>query len=116
MKRLFLPSVLSIMLLASPGLPAVAQTSDDDMDLSDSPSSTSTDTTGAAPAPGHHQHLLAQLDLTDAQKAQIKQIVQGTTDKKERRQQIRAILTPDQKIKLRQLIRERRAQRQAANP
>jgi Spy/CpxP family protein refolding chaperone len=110
MKRLLLPSVLSMMLLASAGLPAVAQTDDD---LADSTSTTASITTGNDPAQGHH-HLLAQLDLTDAQKAQIKQIVQSTTDKKERRQQIRAILTPEQKMKLRQLIRERRAQRQAA--
>jgi Spy/CpxP family protein refolding chaperone len=111
MKRLFLPSVLSMMLLASAGLPAVAQTADDD--LADSPSAASTGTTGTASAQGRH-HLLDQLGLTDAQKEQIKQIVQNTTDKKERRQQIRALLTTDQKMKLRQLIRERRAQHQSS--
>jgi Spy/CpxP family protein refolding chaperone len=43
---------------------------------------------------------MSQLDLTDAQKEQIKQIRASVTDRKERRQQIMAVLTPDQKAKL----------------
>jgi Spy/CpxP family protein refolding chaperone len=50
------------------------------------------------------KQVLAQLDLTNAQKDQIKQIRASVTDHKERRQQILAILTPDQRTKLRQLI------------
>ena len=65
---------------------------------------------GAAPAQGQGQRLqrfkeaMAQLDLTDAQKAQIKEIRATVTDKTERHQQVLAVLTPDQKAKLRQLI------------
>ena len=51
---------------------------------------------------------LEQLDLTDAQKAQIKQIRETVTDKKDRRRQIFAVLTPDQKQKLLQMIQEHR--------
>jgi len=47
---------------------------------------------------------MAQLDLSDAQKEQIKGIRATVTDRKERRQQIMAVLTPDQKTKLMQLI------------
>jgi Spy/CpxP family protein refolding chaperone len=50
----------------------------------------------------------AQLDLTDAQKAQIKQIRAATPAGKERRQQIMAVLTPDQKAKLIAMLKERR--------
>ncbi len=108
MKRLLLSTLLSISVLA----PGLAQTADDDLGDSSSSSTTPADTTGSTTG-GHHR-LLAQLDLTEAQKAQIRQIVQSTTDKAQRRQQIRAILTPEQKMKLRQLIRERRAARQSA--
>jgi len=109
MKRLLLSALLSISVLAPSGAPVLAQTSDDEMD--DSSSTAPTDSTGSTP--GRHHHLLAQLGLSDEQKAQIKQIFQSTTDRKERRQQIKAILTPEQKMQLRQLIRERRAQRQS---
>jgi len=51
---------------------------------------------------------LAQLDLSDAQKEQIKQIRSSVTDRQERRQQIMAVLTEEQKAKLRQLIQEHR--------
>jgi len=53
---------------------------------------------------------LAQLNLTDDQKAKIKDIFTNVTDRKERRQQIAAVLTPDQKEKLKQMIQERREQ------
>jgi Spy/CpxP family protein refolding chaperone len=49
---------------------------------------------------------MEQLNLTDAQKNQIQQIRAKVIDKKERRQQIMAVLTPDQKAKLRELIME----------
>ena len=51
---------------------------------------------------------MEKLDLTDAQKAQIKQIHATVTDKQERRKQIMAVLTPDQKQKLMQMIMEHR--------
>jgi len=111
MKRLLLSALLSISVLAPSGAQVLAQTADDEMGDSSSSSTAPTDSTGSTP--GRHHHLLAQLGLSDEQKAQIKQIFQSTTDRKERRQQIKAILTPEQKMQLRQLIRERRAQRQS---
>ena len=51
---------------------------------------------------------LEQLGLTDAQKAQIKQIRATVTDRRERRQQIMAVLTSNQKEKLRQMIMDHR--------
>jgi len=50
----------------------------------------------------------AELGLTDAQKAQIKQIRTTVTDRKERCQEIMAVLTPEQKAKLRETIEEYR--------
>lgn len=52
----------------------------------------------------------AQLDLTDAQKAQIQQIRQTVTDRKERREAIKNVLTPEQQAKLKQLREEHKAQ------
>jgi len=57
---------------------------------------------------GPFRRLLAQLDLTEAQKAQIKQIFLTVTDPKERRQEIVAVLTPEQKARLRELIKQHR--------
>ena len=51
---------------------------------------------------------LAELNLTDDQKAQIKHIRWTVTDREERRQQILAVLTPEQKAKLKQMIQEHR--------
>jgi Spy/CpxP family protein refolding chaperone len=51
---------------------------------------------------------LTELGLTDAQMEQIKQIRASVTDRKERRQEILSVLTPDQKAKLRELIQERK--------
>jgi Spy/CpxP family protein refolding chaperone len=59
------------------------------------------------------KQVLATLDLTDAQKEQIKQIRTGTTDRQERHQQIMGILTPDQKAKLLEMIKEHRNGAQA---
>jgi Spy/CpxP family protein refolding chaperone len=59
---------------------------------------------------GHHfRAILAQLDLTEAQKEQIKQIRATVTDRKERHQQVLAVLTPEQKAKLRELIQTYRS-------
>jgi Spy/CpxP family protein refolding chaperone len=50
---------------------------------------------------GHcHKGHFKGLDLTDAQKAQIKQIRATVTDEKERHQQIWAVFTPEQQAKL----------------
>jgi Spy/CpxP family protein refolding chaperone len=70
-------------------------------------------TTDAAPV-GHH-HLLKELHLTAAQKAQIKQIKLSTPDKAQRKQQIMAVLTPEQRKQLRHLKREMKEQAQTAN-
>jgi Spy/CpxP family protein refolding chaperone len=51
---------------------------------------------------------LDQLDLTDSQKQQIQQIRANTQPGKERRQQIMAVLTPDQKQKLISMLQEYR--------
>jgi Spy/CpxP family protein refolding chaperone len=50
----------------------------------------------------------AQLDLTDAQKEQIRQIRTTVTDRKERFEAILNVLTPDQKAKLREFIEAHR--------
>ena len=50
-----------------------------------------------------------QLDLSNAQKAQIQQIRANTSRGKDRRHQIMAVLTPDQKAKLVSLIKARKA-------
>jgi Spy/CpxP family protein refolding chaperone len=73
---------------------------------------------GTAPAEGQGERFeklkaaLAQLDLSDAQKEQIKQIRATVTDRKERRQEIFAVLTPEQRTKLWQMIQEHRNQTQ----
>ena len=54
-----------------------------------------------------------QLDLTDAQKQQIKTIRANTSPGKERRQQIMAVLTPEQKEKLKAMIQQHMSERQA---
>ena len=61
--------------------------------------------------------IFAQLDLTDKQKEQIKQDCQTITDRKERREAIMKILTPEQKARLWQLLKERKsAAQQGSNP
>lgn len=50
-----------------------------------------------------------QLDLTDVQKTQIQQIRANTQAGPERRQQIMAVLTPDQKQKLIGMLKQARA-------
>jgi Spy/CpxP family protein refolding chaperone len=52
---------------------------------------------------------LEQLNLSDAQKQQIQQIRANTQPGKERRQQIMAVLTPEQKQKLISMLQEYRA-------
>ena len=54
---------------------------------------------------------IQQLGLSDAQKAQIEQIRQNTPKGKERREQIMAVLTPEQRAQLKQDIAAWKAQR-----
>jgi len=86
------------------------------------PSSGSTNSGGnnaPAAAPGERfqrfKEAMAQLDLTDAQKAQIKQIRATVTDRTARRQQILALLTPEQKSRLSQLLLARRSGAQSGD-
>ena len=82
--------------------------------LADTNTSTPTDsTTVGSNGPqgeraGRWRAAFAQLNLTEAQRAQIKQIRATVTDRKERFEQIKAVLTPEQKAKLQQLIQENR--------
>jgi len=65
---------------------------------------------GPPPGGPHDRHFppaFDQLDLTDAQKAQIQQIIKQTDE--ERRQQIMAVLTPEQQAKLQQIIAAHKA-------
>ena len=64
--------------------------------------------------PAGFDMIAKQLDLTDDQKAQIKHIRWTVTDREDRRKQILAVLTPEQKAKLKQMIREHRNGGEAA--
>ncbi len=66
-------------------------------------------TTGA-PAQQSRPHPFQNLNLTDNQKAQIKQIRETTPKGKERRQAIMAILTPEQQALAKQDAQQRQAQ------
>jgi Spy/CpxP family protein refolding chaperone len=90
---------------------------DDTSNLSADPSTSAPSdgsTNGAAGEQGQRgerwKAALAQLNLSDAQKEQIKQIRATVTDRKERRQQVLAVLTADQKAQLKALWQARRAQ------
>ena len=110
----FLPLLLGVSLMLS-AIPVAAQDAGgslDDVDTTQSSGTGGTNNTGATGE--QHGRILAQLNLTDEQKAQIKQIRASTTDKKERRQEVMAVLTPEQKAQLKELIEQRRAQREAA--
>jgi Spy/CpxP family protein refolding chaperone len=86
--------------------------------LADGPAPTGATNSGAttAPAGGQDQRMerfkeaMDQLNLTDAQKDKIKQIRATVTDRKERRQQIMAVLTVDQQAKLKELTQEHAGQ------
>ncbi len=103
MKTCFLSLFLVGAALTATPLP-MAQA--DDISTLAAPAGSTNAASGTAPAAPQGQRMerlkeaLAELDLTDAQKAQIKQIRASVTDHKERRQQIMAVLTPDQKDKL----------------
>jgi Spy/CpxP family protein refolding chaperone len=52
--------------------------------------------------------IFAQLNLTDDQKQQIREIRQTVTDPAQRHQEVMAVLTPDQKEKLKELFQQNR--------
>jgi Spy/CpxP family protein refolding chaperone len=67
----------------------------------------------AAPAGNNDQQrprFIQQLGLSDSQKAQIKQICQNTSQGRERREQIMAVLTPEQRSQFEGYIEQRKAQ------
>jgi Spy/CpxP family protein refolding chaperone len=74
------------------------------------PSDGNASTAGQGQHTGFWKQALEQLNLSDGQKQQIKQIVDNSQPGKERRQQIMAVLTPDQKQQLVSLIKEHRAE------
>jgi Spy/CpxP family protein refolding chaperone len=97
-------SLLSLLLGAALiAIPCQTVRSDDDTSSDISSSSTTGDT---HPRRGK---ILAELNLTDAQKQQIKQIWSTTTDRKERRRQIWQILTHEQRDKLKELRQEHKS-------
>lgn len=65
---------------------------------------------GSGQHAGKWRQAFAQLGLSDAQKQQIQQIRTSTQPGKERRQQIMAVLTPDQKQKLRSMFQQNHEQ------
>ncbi len=109
MKTPFLYSFLAATTLTVLSMPTAL--------LADAPATTGSTNSAAAAAPaaGQDQRMerfkeaMDQLDLSDAQKEQIKGIRATVTDRKERRQQIMAVLTPDQKAKLKELLPEHAA-------
>jgi Spy/CpxP family protein refolding chaperone len=75
------------------------------------------DTSSTTQAPEQkHPRFIQQLGLTDAQKAQIKQIVQTEPKGQARRQAIIQVLTPEQKAQLKQDLQQWRAQHQQDQP
>jgi Spy/CpxP family protein refolding chaperone len=63
-----------------------------------------------------HPRFIQQLDLSDAQRAQIKQIVQTEPKGQARRQAIIAVLTPEQHAQLKQDLQQWRAQHPQDQP
>jgi Spy/CpxP family protein refolding chaperone len=57
---------------------------------------------------GYFKEALAELNLSDAQKEQIKEVRASATNRRERHREILGVLTPDQKARLRELIQEHR--------
>jgi len=115
MKTRLFPVVILVTAVIMAPLPVIL--ADDDMTSGPSePATGSTSGTGTG-AQGERgarwKAVFAQLDLTEAQKAQIKQIRANFPAGKERRQQIMAVLTPDQKAKLAQMLQQYRGEKQA---
>ena len=91
------------------GLSRNAQ-ADDNAPPSQSVPSDGTNTgTDASQRREHIKEAFAQLNLTDEQKQQIRHIRQTVTDKVQRQQEVMAVLTPEQRQKLRQLFQQYRS-------
>jgi Spy/CpxP family protein refolding chaperone len=102
-------SLLSLVLIGSAlTLPLQVIRADDTTTLNPTTPSTSGTTSDTGPCAGKHGwhkgkgKLFSKLDLSDAQKAQIKQIVATDKDPKERHAAIFAVLTPEQQAELKQ--------------
>jgi Spy/CpxP family protein refolding chaperone len=94
-------SLLFSFLVSAVALAPVAYAQDAAGDGSTTAPANGADNSGGdAGQKGKWRAAFAQLYLSDAQKQQIKQIRASTQPGKERRQQIMAVLTPDQKQKL----------------
>jgi Spy/CpxP family protein refolding chaperone len=108
MKAPLLSLILALAMISSPAL--FAQDAGSDTSSSGT-SAGSGDTSGAGNGQrgGKWKEAFQKLDLTEAQKEQIKQIRTSTSPGKERRQQIMAVLTPAQKEKLVAMIKSNRA-------
>jgi Spy/CpxP family protein refolding chaperone len=107
--KTFLLTALAGAILATASLEIFAA----DDTTTTAPASGSATTTGAKGQKGERwRAAFEQLSLTDEQKTRIQQIRTSVTDRKERRQQIMGVLTPDQKTKLKDLIRESRSSEQ----
>jgi Spy/CpxP family protein refolding chaperone len=115
MKTRFLSLLVVIILTGAPLQVIVA---DDDTMTGQAAPATGSDTTGAGQGQGERagkwRKAFEQLGLTDAQKTQIKQIRASVPAGKERRQQIMAVLTPDQKVKLMQMVKAHQGGNQPA--
>jgi Spy/CpxP family protein refolding chaperone len=108
--KTFLLSVFAGVALV--GFPLQAVLADDDTTTGQAPPATGA---GQGKHAGEFRAMFQQLDLTDAQKAQIKQIRQTMPAGKERRQQIIAVLNPDQKAKLMEMMQAHRGAAGAAS-
>jgi Spy/CpxP family protein refolding chaperone len=105
-------SLLFSVLIAVSALPAAyAQDASTNASITPAAPATDTDNTGGdAGQKGKFRAAFAQLDLSDSQKQQIKQIRTNTQAGPDRRHQIMAVLTPDQKQKLMTILQQARAQ------
>lgn len=108
MKKFLHSAVLALTLLSSPAL--FAQDANSGASSPDN-SAGSGDTSGGGNGQRGEKwrEAFAKLDLTDAQKEQVRQIRSSTSPGRERRQQIMAVLTPAQKEQLVAMIRQYRA-------
>jgi len=89
-------------------LPVAMLADDDTAPSQTTPAEGSNSGTDAGQRRVNLREILAQLNLTDEQKQQIKQIFQTAPAGPQRRQQLIAVLTPPQKEKLRQLLQQGR--------
>lgn len=106
MRKFLLLSSLAFALASAPILFA----QDDSNSTTDLSAGAGDDTTsGGGEHGGRWKEVFAQLHLSEAQKAQIKQIRASTQPGKERRRQVMAVLTPEQKSKLVAMIKGFRA-------